>query len=55
VTVWSAADVGPAPASTTRVTERRVPKARSAGQVIQGEPAELVERILEKLTEGKFL
>jgi electron transfer flavoprotein beta subunit len=55
VTVWTAADVGPAPAPATRVVERRLPPARSAGQIIQGEPAELVERIVEKLTEGKFL
>jgi electron transfer flavoprotein beta subunit len=55
VTVWGAADVGSAPAATTRIAERRLPAARSAGQVVQGEAAELVDRILEKLTEGKFL
>ena len=55
VTVWSAADVGAAPAATTRVVERRVPPARSAGQVYQGSAPELVERIVEKLVEGKFI
>lgn len=55
VTVMSAADLGPAPAPATRIAERRLPQARSAGQVIQAEPAELVERILEKLAEGKFI
>jgi electron transfer flavoprotein beta subunit len=55
VTVWGAADLGGAPASATRVTERRVPAARSAGQVFQGEAPELVERLVEKLAEGKFI
>ena len=55
VTVWSAADLGGAPAPATRITERRVPAARSAGQVFQGDAPELVERLMEKLVEGKFI
>ena len=55
VTVWGAADLGGAPAPGARITERRVPAARGAGQVFQGETPELVERLLEKLVEGKFI
>ncbi|MFN8179124.1 MAG: electron transfer flavoprotein subunit beta/FixA family protein [bacterium] len=55
VTVWSAADVGAAAAPLTRTAERRVPPARPAGQAFQGTAPELVERIVEKLAEGKFI
>jgi electron transfer flavoprotein beta subunit len=55
VTVWSAADVGAAVAPLTRASERQVPPARPAGQVFQGSSPELVERIVEKLAEGKFI
>lgn len=55
VTVWGASDVVGAPGPVTRTAERRVPPARSAGQVYQGPAPELVERIVEKLAEGKFI
>lgn len=55
VTVWGAADLGGAPAPATRVTQRRVPAARSAGETFQGEPAELVDRLVAKLAESKFI
>jgi electron transfer flavoprotein beta subunit len=55
VTTWSAGDLGVSTAALTRTGERRVPPARPAGEIFQGEAPELVERIVEKLAEGKFL
>lgn len=55
VTVWSAADLGGAPAPVARVTERRVPAARAAGEVLQGEAAQLVDTLVAKLAESKFI
>jgi electron transfer flavoprotein beta subunit len=55
VTVWTAADLGEVPASGTRVVERRIPPARSAGEVFQGEAAEIVGRLVERLAESKFI
>lgn len=55
VTVWGATDLDGAPAPATRVTARRVPAARSAGEIFQGEPAELVDRLVAKLAESKFI
>jgi len=55
VTVWSAADLGVDAEARTRVAERRVPPARPAGEILQGEPDELVEKLVEKLAEAKFI
>lgn len=55
ITVWGAADVGAASPSMTRTVSRVVPPARPAGEIFEGEPAQLVEKIVEKLTLHKFV
>jgi len=55
ITAWSAADLDVEADSRTSVAERRVPPARPAGEVFRGEPDELVEKLVEKLVEGKFV
>ena len=55
ITVWSAADLGVTAAAKTTVVERRVPPARPGGEVFQGEPDELAEKLVQKLVEGKFV
>jgi electron transfer flavoprotein beta subunit len=53
--VWTAADLGVTAAAATNVVERRVPPARPAGEVFQGEAEELAEKLVQKLVEGKFV
>jgi electron transfer flavoprotein beta subunit len=55
VTVWGAADLDVEAHSATRVVAKHLPPARPAGEVFQGEPDELVDRMVEKLAEGKFI
>jgi electron transfer flavoprotein beta subunit len=55
VTEWSAADLGDASGSKTKVVGRRLPPARTAGEVFQGAADELVDKLVEKLAEGKFI
>ena len=55
ITEWNAADLGVAAATKTKVTARRLPPARPQGEVFQGEPDQLVEKLVEKLVEGKFI
>ena len=55
VEVWSATDLGVTAGSATKVVERTVPAARPAGEIIQGEPEELVEKLLAKLSEAKLI
>jgi electron transfer flavoprotein beta subunit len=55
VTEWSAADLGDASGSKTNVVGRRLPPARTAGEVFQGEADVLVDKLVEKLAEGKFI
>jgi len=55
VTEWSAADLGVQAEPRTKVVERQVPPARPAGEVLQGEPDELVEKLVGKLAEAKFI
>jgi electron transfer flavoprotein beta subunit len=55
ITTWAAGDLDAQAVSATRVDERQVPAARAAGEVFQGEADELVDRLVEKLTEGKFV
>ena len=55
VTVWSAADLGVEAKPTTKVTAQHVPAARSAGEILKGEPDELVTKLVDKLTEAKFI
>jgi len=55
VEVWGAADLGVAAGSATKVAERTVPAARPAGEIIQGEPEELVEKLVAKLSEAKLI
>jgi electron transfer flavoprotein beta subunit len=55
ITAWNSADLGPAPASTTRTVSRRVPAARASGEIFEGETAEVVEKVIEKLTQHKFI
>ncbi len=55
VTVWSSAELGPAPPATTRVASRRVPPARPPGEVFEGETEQVVEKLVEKLVQHKFV
>jgi len=55
ITTWTAADLGVSAANGTRVTTRQVPPARAAGEILQGEPAELVEALVTRLEAGKFI
>ena len=55
ITKWGAGDLDVQASSATQIVERKVPAARPAGEVFQGEPDELVEKLVEKLTEGKFV
>ncbi len=55
VTAWGTADLGQAPSPTTRVVSRRVPPARPAGEIFEGEPAQVVEKLVEKLVQHKFV
>jgi electron transfer flavoprotein beta subunit len=55
VAAWGTAELGPAPPSSTRIVSRRVPPARPAGEVFEGEPADVVEKLVEKLSQHKFV
>jgi electron transfer flavoprotein beta subunit len=55
VTVWTAGDLGVEAAAATRVVELQVPPARPAGELFEGEADELVERLVDKLAEAKFI
>ena len=55
VTEWGAGDLGAATESLTAVSERRVPDARPAGEIFEGDADELVEKLVEKLAAGKFI
>jgi electron transfer flavoprotein beta subunit len=55
VTVWGAGDLAEDVAPRTEASELRVPPARPAGELFQGEPEELVEKLVEKLAAGKFI
>jgi electron transfer flavoprotein beta subunit len=55
VTEWSAADLGVEIESPTKVAARSVPPAREAGEMFEGEPEEVVDRLVEKLATGKFI
>lgn len=55
VTVWTAADLGVSAAAATQVAELRVPPARPAGELFEGEADELVEKLVDKLAEAKFI
>jgi electron transfer flavoprotein beta subunit len=55
VTEWSLADLEVEADSATSVAERRVPPARSSGELFEGETDELVDTLVEKLAEGKFI
>ena len=55
ITEWSGSDVAVQPVSATRVAQRLVPAGRPAGEVFEGETDELVEKVVEKLVEGKFI
>jgi electron transfer flavoprotein beta subunit len=55
VTVWGSADLGAPAPSATKVTSRRVPPARKAGEIFEGETSEVVEKLVEKLTQHKFI
>jgi electron transfer flavoprotein beta subunit len=55
VTEWTADDLGVEAAAGLRVTGMTVPPARPGGEVFEGEPDELVEKLVAKLTEHKFI
>lgn len=55
VTVWSAADLGVTAEAKSRVVERRLPAARAAGEILEGEAEELVEALVSRLESGKFI
>jgi electron transfer flavoprotein beta subunit len=55
ITVWTAADLGVAAEPRTRTAARQVPPARPAGEILQGEAAELVEALVTRLEAGKFI
>lgn len=55
VTEWGAGDVGGVPEARTTVSARTVPAARAAGEVIEGEAEELVNQLVEKLSQAKFI
>ena len=55
MTEWSAADLGVEAASLTTVTGMQVPAARPAGEMFEGETDELVDKLVEKLAEAKFI
>lgn len=55
ITAWTAADLGGTPAPSTRVVSRRVPPARPAGEVFEGETEAVVEKLVEKLVQHKFV
>jgi electron transfer flavoprotein beta subunit len=55
VTVWTAADLDADAKSGTKVVDRKVPAARSAGELLQGEAAELVDTLVAKLADAKFI
>lgn len=55
ITEWSAADLGGAPESHSKITARQVPAARPAGEILQGEAEELADALVAKLVDGKFI
>jgi electron transfer flavoprotein beta subunit len=55
VTVWGSAELGAPAASATKVARRLVPPARPAGEIFEGETDELVDKLVEKLAEAKFI
>jgi len=55
IPVWTAADLGVSVQAVTKVSEQRVPPARSAGEILSGEPDELVTTLVDKLAEAKFI
>lgn len=55
VTVWTAADLDADAKSGTKVVDRKVPAARSAGELLQGEAAELVDTLVARLADAKFI
>jgi electron transfer flavoprotein beta subunit len=55
ITTWSAADLETTPRATTQGTDRRVPPARPAGEMLTGEATELVDALVQKLSEAKFI
>lgn len=55
VAMWGATELGPPAASATRVTSRRVPPARKSGEIFEGETSEVVEKLVEKLAQHKFI
>jgi electron transfer flavoprotein beta subunit len=55
VTVWTAEELGVTAGNGTRITARMVPPARAAGEILQGEAAELVEALVTRLESGKFI
>ena len=52
---WSAADLGVEATAKTRVAGRQLPPARAEGETFQGEPDELVDQLVEKLAQAKFI
>jgi electron transfer flavoprotein beta subunit len=55
VTEWSAADLGVTVEAKSRIVERRLPAARAAGEILEGEAGELVEALVSRLESGKFI
>ncbi|GJM44815.1 MAG: electron transfer flavoprotein subunit beta [Gemmatimonadota bacterium] len=55
ITEWSAADLGGAPESHSKITARQVPAARPAGEILQGEAEELADALVAKLVDGKSI
>ncbi len=55
VTVWGAGDLDVDAGSGTKVVERKVPAARPAGELMQGEAEELVDQLVAKLADAKFI
>lgn len=55
ITEWAAGDLEGLSTNTTRVVDRQVPAARPPGEIMQGEAEDLVNQLVAKLADGKFI
>ena len=55
ITVWSASDLGVEASAGTAVVARHLPPARPAGEIFQGEPDEIVGKLVDRLAGAKFI
>ena len=55
ITEWGAGELGVEATAKTKVAGRQLPPARPEGELFQGEADELVDTLVEKLAEAKFI